>query len=949
MMNSPDLSRVLTGILKAIREQKIILRDDQNIRVNVGLREDFFNLMLSYEPYRLQLVLEAITRSAESDPTERDTKKMLAHQILHSEDIRAIHCKSGVILTPSAEQKYQQALDIHLLEKFFTAVILLDRLRLQMLCGDQLQLFRRSSLVKSTSDVLVYFCKKFLKSEGNILKRLSALGAAPRYLQSDYDEFDFTLASFQDDLRDGIRLTYLVNNLSRTASQGEMVDPSFLRIPAVSRLQKVHNVSLLLQALLARGVRFPFDEKCIVDGHRESLVFLLSLLLFEFESQFFLSVDSIQREICRIGGTESTQTAPQQQRNLAKVHFPELELSLLTWVRVIASKSNFEVKDLTTDFGLGLCLLIRYYRPDLIQSGDLFTIETLEKTVPVKRSSIERKRFAAIHQACQQLQFPSLVPSLDALQLWDEKAIVFFFSFFFLSCIDRQSLPLEATPAPVITVALGDKKKVRCALTSMKPKRAEASIGRQVTEKGENSPRPVFHIETDQALSRMHQLMQSESRSRLMAEQKVAALESCHAESLRMAEEREEMLKKRLNEERSEKMRMKMQYETDLSDEIIRSAELALWQEYQGVRLRNAVILVQRSFRRTNSCRLWKRKFESIKRLQALARSWIVRRQLVRFKSAVLSIQKAFWSRKRRQEHSSLELSSVLRIQSQYRIYHFVCQWKSFVRKMETIKLFLVQWIRRREDQHRNRAAIVLQGWTRRCLFAILQYTRSESASSIQRLFRAFVLRKAAKMHLSASKIQTRWKEFMIRSSLMSSVCQAKRIEEYRQRRAASAIVKCFHAFVRRKKERSAARAISRWYLSVLPILRIRKLLRGMRRLQSVRRSLLIRRRMPIEIAKVYQRIKKANETSEKNPQLRLGNQTNEAISILLKGKMISQVLRACQTLELSTQYSTVCCHRFVKSAASKNLFSLICSCNRSTPHQELLRFALFPSTLIVV
>ena len=54
---------------------------------------------------------------------------------------------------------------------------------------------------------------------------------------------------------------------------------------------------------------------------------------------------------------------------------------------------------------------------------------------------------------------------------------------------------------------------------------------------------------------------------------------------------------------------------------------------------------------------------------------------------------------------------------------------------------------------------------------------------------------------------------------------------------------------------------------------------------------------------------------------------------------MISHVLKACQTLLLSTQYSIKCCKAFAASSASSILLDLIRSCNRSTPHQELLKY----------
>ena len=55
---------------------------------------------------------------------------------------------------------------------------------------------------------------------------------------------------------------------------------------------------------------------------------------------------------------------------------------------------------------------------------------------------------------------------------------------------------------------------------------------------------------------------------------------------------------------------------------------------------------------------------------------------------------------------------------------------------------------------------------------------------------------------------------------------------------------------------------------------------------------------------------------------------------------MISQIYKACQTLDVATQFSIKCCTAFTTAGATKALLHLIRSCNRSTPHQEILRYA---------
>ena len=140
-----------------------------------------------------------------------------------------------------------------------------------------------------------------------------------------------------------------------------------------------------------------------------------------------------------------------------------------------------------------------------------------------------------------------------------------------------------------------------------------------------------------------------------------------------------------------------------------------------------------------------------------------------------------------------------------------------------------------------------------------------------------------------------------------------------------------------------AVNTITRWYLAMRPLLRCRKLYRGFRRLQAVFRARQIRLHNKPKINAMLQRIQLAEQRALADPSLRLGKQTQMALHTLQSssGKMISALLKACQTLELSTQLSHRCSRAFAEAGASKVLFTLIRSCNRSTPHQELLKHAL--------
>lgn len=116
---------------------------------------------------------------------------------------------------------------------------------------------------------------------------------------------------------------------------------------------------------------------------------------------------------------------------------------------------------------------------------------------------------------------------------------------------------------------------------------------------------------------------------------------------------------------------------------------------------------------------------------------------------------------------------------------------------------------------------------------------------------------------------------------------------------------------------------------------------KGFRRLQAFCRAYRIRAKNSAIVCEVLKRLQIAEKRAVADPSMRLGKRTQVALQVLQSGKMISQLLKACQTLELSTQLSRYCGEAFAQAGASRILFALIRSCNRSTPHQELLRNAL--------
>lgn len=78
---------------------------------------------------------------------------------------------------------------------------------------------------------------------------------------------------------------------------------SSLRCPAISRLQKVHNVQVALNALVARGASLEasrggaIEARDVVDGHREKTLQLLWRLIFHFQVEQIIDVARLRQEI----------------------------------------------------------------------------------------------------------------------------------------------------------------------------------------------------------------------------------------------------------------------------------------------------------------------------------------------------------------------------------------------------------------------------------------------------------------------------------------------------------------------------------------------------------------------------------------------------------------------------------------------------------------------------
>ena len=280
------------------------------------------------------------------------------------------------------------------------------------------------------------------------------------FQQRCLDEFDYSIKNLAVDLRDGIRLVRLAE-IWTTDNNGQHASISQkLRVPVVSRLQKLHNVKLALKNFRATGVKLvgsnqrEITAKHIVEGNRTQTLSLLWGIIATYNIPAVINSEQIQKEIKVLMAGQSKSAIAELEASIredptnshlnAATAVPEVSL-LLQWCAAVCNLFNMRVTNFTSSFadGRALCFLIHYYHPALLSlsmihktttSGssassewDDSNLETLSTSEYTEGLRGERNNFALVNFIAQKLGcIPMLISSWNSTNLPEEKVMVIF-------------------------------------------------------------------------------------------------------------------------------------------------------------------------------------------------------------------------------------------------------------------------------------------------------------------------------------------------------------------------------------------------------------------------------------------------------------------------------------------------------------------------------------------
>ncbi|XP_065410483.1 abnormal spindle-like microcephaly-associated protein isoform X1 [Chrysemys picta bellii] len=399
LFTSETMVKAIKRLEFEIETRRLLVRKDRHLWKDIGERQKVLNWLLSYNPLWLRIGLETIYGeliALESNSDIMGLAMFILSRLLWNPDIAAEYRHPTV--PHLYRDGHEEALSKFTLKKLLLLVCFLDHAKQSRIIDHDPCLFCKDAEFKNSKDVLLAFSRDFLSGEGDLSRHLGFLGLPVSHVQTPLDEFDFAVTNLAVDLQCGIRLVRTMELLTKNWSLSKK-----LRVPAISRLQKMHNVDVALHVLKERGIQLKdecgasIESRDIVDRHRERTLALLWKIAFAFQVDVSLNVEQLEEEISFLKNTHNIKTkmatlvSCSNQSKVRKTSstyssesYSENVKLLMDWVNAVCGFYNTKVENFTVSFSDGrvLCYLIHHYHPCYVplEAVSQCTTQTVECT-----------------------------------------------------------------------------------------------------------------------------------------------------------------------------------------------------------------------------------------------------------------------------------------------------------------------------------------------------------------------------------------------------------------------------------------------------------------------------------------------------------------------------------------------------------------------------------------
>ncbi|XP_013115134.2 protein abnormal spindle [Stomoxys calcitrans] len=265
-----------------VQKNAMRIRSDRNLHLDVVTQREILELLLCFNPLWLRLGLEVVYGEKIHLQSNRDIvglSTFILNRFFRDKFLEQKYSKAYTL-----SEEYADHIKKFTLQKFFFLMLFLDKAKEKRIITHNPCLFIKKSPHKETREILLRFSCELLANVGDITRDLKRLGYVLTHKQNYLDEFDYAFHNLAVDLRDGIRLTRVMEIILLRDDLTKQ-----LRVPAISRLQRVFNVNLAIKALGEADFQLKGEITAndIVDGHREKTLSLLWQIIYKFRSPKF--------------------------------------------------------------------------------------------------------------------------------------------------------------------------------------------------------------------------------------------------------------------------------------------------------------------------------------------------------------------------------------------------------------------------------------------------------------------------------------------------------------------------------------------------------------------------------------------------------------------------------------------------------------------------------------
>lgn len=203
--HSEAIAGPLNKLTVIINEKnKLDVKAERNIHLDLVLQRSILELLLCFNPLWLRIGLEVVFNvqlNLQSNQDILGMSRFIVTTMFKSQYLAEKYSKF------SQQKEYLDKLRKHTVKSFLFVLFFLDRAKESRLIKQNPCLFVKRAPYKESNEILKKFASLAIANYGDIVKTLRRFDYTLTHKQTVIDEFDFAFKNLAVDLRDGVRLT----------------------------------------------------------------------------------------------------------------------------------------------------------------------------------------------------------------------------------------------------------------------------------------------------------------------------------------------------------------------------------------------------------------------------------------------------------------------------------------------------------------------------------------------------------------------------------------------------------------------------------------------------------------------------------------------------------------------------------------------------------------------